>query len=238
MRGVWRRYCDVATQEGAAAARRWLLDRTARRAINFAAWEFVALAPGDVKLAGDPPQGYEFGFVAPEVLRPFLSEEYELGDKHLARLEAGHDLCFAVIAHDGRLAAYGWYALGSIEAEEADCVSLSFPARLSFMYKGFTHPAFRGQRLHGYVMRLALEELVRSHGVDELISTVHWLNTPSLKSCDRLGYRRLGRITRIGWGASAMVFAPKCFETLGIRCGRKADLSSRRMPRAQAEQLC
>jgi hypothetical protein len=40
-------------------------------------------------------------------------------------------------------------------------------------------------------MGLALREFA-TRGVNALISTVEWTNDASLKSCARLGYRRLG----------------------------------------------
>jgi hypothetical protein len=76
-------------------------------------------------------------------------------------------------------------------------------------------------------MRLALEALARERGITTLVSTVGWLNWASLKSCDRLGYRRLGRMTKFGWGLLGGGFYPRAAQALGVQFGRRADLSNR-----------
>ena len=74
---------------------------------------------------------------------------------------------------------------------------LELPDDVAYMFKGFTHPTYRGRRLHAAAMALALTELGH-RGVRGLISTVEWTNEASLRSCDRLGYERLGRIAQSG----------------------------------------
>jgi RimJ/RimL family protein N-acetyltransferase len=44
-------------------------------------------------------------------------------------------------------------------------------------------------------MGLALRKFA-THGVNALISTVEWTNDASMKSCARLGYRRLGLLAQ------------------------------------------
>jgi hypothetical protein len=223
----YERWTTIKTEHGRSAAREWLIDRVGSRLINLGISEVVWLSPGDVKLVGAPPEGFEFRFLSPEEIAGFVGVENELDERHVARAAAGNDLCFAALK-DGRLANYGWYAIGSIEAEHCDCVALSFPSDVIYMYKGFTHPDFRGLRLHGFSMRLALEALAAERGVRGMISTVGWLNWPSLKSCDRLGYKRLGRMKRFGWNVCSAGFYPPAAKQLGIRFGRHADLSNRR----------
>jgi hypothetical protein len=221
------RWTTIRTEHGSSAAVEWLVDRAGARLLNLGVNEVVWLTPANFKLVGAPPEGFDFRFLSPDEIDAFVGEENELDATHVARARAGHDLCFAAIK-DGRLAAYGWYALGSIEGEHCDNVALSFPSDVSYMYKGFTHPDFRGLRLHGFAMRLALETLAAQRGIRALISTVGWLNRASLKSCDRLGYERLGRMIRVGWGACSIGFYPRAATNLGIRFARRADLSNRK----------
>lgn len=228
---AWQRWSSVRQQNGLRNACEWLGERLGSRFLNLGIAEVIWLNLADIQLAGDPPAGYVYRFLTPDDIARFVGPENELGPQHVERARAGHDLCFAAL-HNDRLAAFGWYALGCIEGEHCDGVALSFPAGESYMYKGFTHPDFRGQRLHGYVMRLALEELARDRGITALVSTVSFVNWPSLKSCDRLGYRRLGRMTRIGWSWCGYGWYPRAARELGVRFGSRADMSSRRTPRA------
>ena len=223
---AWQRWTSIREQDGWRGASMWLFNRVGERLVNLGISEVVWLELPDIKLVGAPPEGFEYRFLSPDELATFVSPENELSEHHVERARRGHDLCFAAV-QNGRLAAFGWYALGCIEAIHCDNVPLSFPADVSYMYKGFTHPDFRGQRLHGYVMRLALEELARTRGVNKLVSTVSWINWPSLKSCDRLGYRRLGRMVKLGWGVGSFGFYPRAAKKLGIRFGRRADMHTR-----------
>jgi hypothetical protein len=223
-----QRFHQVKEQNGRWAAWEWLADRVGSRLINLTVSEFVTLEVGDVKLSGPPPQGFDFRFLtAGEVTAFAVDPANELNTSHAARAAAGHDLCFAAVSA-GRLAAYGWYALGCIEAQHCDGVPMSFPGDAVYMYKGFTHPDFRGQRLHGYIMGLALQVLHAERNVQRLVSTVSWTNAASLKSCERLGYRRQGRMIALGWGRKAGRF-PQGAQDLGVCFGRRADLSSRQL---------
>jgi hypothetical protein len=223
----WRKFAARRAEEGSGAAWRWFIDRLGVRLLNWTLSEVVWLDLDEAKFSGNPPAGFEFRFLTPQEVASFTSPEHELSERDAALAAGGRDRCFAALTN-GRLAAYGWYALGSAEAIHCGGVPLSFPADVAYMYKGFTHPDFRGQRLHGFVMRLAIEAMARDCGVRKLISMVDWLNVASLKSCDRLGYRRLGRILKLGWPACSVSFPPAAAKALGVRFGRRADLSGRR----------
>ncbi len=136
------------------------------------------------------------------------------------RAAGGLDLCFAALS-DGRLAAYGWYALDAIEGEHNFGIAMSYPSTVAYMYKGFTHPDFRGARLHGTGMGLALQNL-KQFGVTALVSSVGWTNEASLRSCDRLGYERLGRIITTGGDAVQLQTIPQAATKLGVRFGPDA----------------
>ncbi|HTN75601.1 MAG TPA: hypothetical protein VL096_10155 [Pirellulaceae bacterium] len=224
---AWQRWSTIKQQNGLSGAFSWLVGRAGWRLINLGIAEVIWLDLNDMQMAGDPPAGFEYRFLTSEDIARYVSPENELGPEHVARAAAGQDLCFAAL-QDGKLAAYGWYAIGCIEGAECDAVSLSFPPHVSYMYKGFTHPDFRGQRLHGYIMRMALEALARDRGITSLVSTVSFINWPSLKSCDRLGYRRLGRLVKAGWGVCGFRWYPKAAKKLGVRFGWRADMSSRK----------
>lgn len=228
---AWERWSHVREQNGLRSACEWLGERIGSKVLNLGVAEVIWLDADKVLLQGEPPAGFEYRFLTPDDVQRFVSPENELNESHVTRIAAGHDLCFAAIQGE-RLAAFGWYALDCIEGEHCDSVALSFPQNVSYMYKGFTHPDFRGQRLHGYIMRMALEQLARERGITALVSTVSFVNWPSLKSCDRLGYERLGRLIRMGWGWLSTCFSPRAAKQRGVRFGRHADLSARKSPRS------
>ena len=218
----------VRERHGARAAAVSVIDELGRRAIGLTVTEVVTLEMADVNVARPAPAGFEFRFLDADEVARFEADPSNELEGMAERARAGHDLCFAAL--DGtRLAAYGWYALGCVEGEHCDGVALSYPPSLVYMYKGFTHPDYRGKRLHGYVMGLALEDLHRERGVERLISTISWGNHASLKSSYRLGYSTQGRLVAVARLAH-LARAPRAARRMGLRTGRHADLGSRRRP--------
>ncbi len=210
---------------GARAALESVLDRVGRLAVGLQVVDVVWLDCSQVSdLSGDDPR-FEFRFLRAEEVRRFAENpDLGLSSELAARIEAGRDMCFAALERE-RLAAYGWYAIDCIEGEHNFGVPMSFPADAAYMYNGFTHPDFRGLRLHGRVMGLALQAL-ESKGVTRLVSTVDWTNHPSLRSCQRLGYETLGRIVTIGGDWAMVLKSPAKALARGVRFGRQADQRS------------
>lgn len=142
--------------------------------------EFLSLDPA-----------YQATFLsAADLDRYVANPEYDMTERFVEReLAMGHE-CFAI--HErGTLAAYGWYA--TTPTHFTDDLSVRFNRRWVYMYKGFTHPAHRGRRLHAIGMTLALT-LYRARGFRGLVSIVKADNAASLSSCARMGYRRFGTI--------------------------------------------
>ena len=165
----------------------------------------------------DPP--FEFRFLTADQIRHFAKDPaLDLSDEMAERIDAGRDFCFAALEGDC-LAAYGWYALECIEPEHNCNVAMSYSEQTAYMYKGFTHPDYRGLRLHGQGMGLALKRLV-DRGVTSLVSTVDWTNQPSLRSCDRLGYERLGNIIAFGSRGQYILRTPSKARRKGVHFGR------------------
>ena len=194
-----------------------VLNKVLRASVNTVVWL-------DVKALADmapPDPQFTFRFLTADEVATYATDPVYHLDAALAdRVRGGRDLCFAALAGD-RLAAFGWYALESIEPEHAGGVAMSFPSDVAFMYFGFTHPDFRGARLHGLVMGLALRELAQ-RGVTKLVSIVAWTNLASLKSCYRLGYINLGNMFTVGGGKRTVGWYPQAAKRLGVRFGRRA----------------
>ncbi|MBO0858479.1 MAG: GNAT family N-acetyltransferase [Chloracidobacterium sp.] len=114
-----------------------------------------------------------------EIDRDFLDEALRKGDE-----------CFAILDAD-RLASYGWYSTKPTMVNKD--LELQFDERRVYMYNGFTHPKYRGQRLHAIGMTMALDHYL-NHGYKGIVSWVEANNVRSLRSCYRMGYKDFGEI--------------------------------------------
>jgi hypothetical protein len=169
--------------------------------------------------APDPKFNFRF-LTADEVARYAADPGYFMDPRHAERVRQGRDLCFAALDGD-RLAAFGCYMLGANEAEFAAGAAMSYPPDVAYMAYGFTHPDYRGARLHSYIMAMPLQELSK-RGINSFVSLVGWTNVASLKSCWRLGWIDVGRMITIGGRKHAIGFYPKAAKQRGVRFGRKA----------------
>lgn len=224
----------IRSQFGIKAMGQYLVDRIGNKLLGLEVTHVVWLDAADVHQTPDAAPDFTFRFLTPEEVEQFAQDPAtELSDM-IERARSGHDLCFAALASDGRLAAYGWYALDCIEAEHCAGVAMSYPADVAYMYKGLTLPDFRGKRLHGLIMGLALLAL-GERGVTKLVSTVDWCNWASLRSCARLGYADLGRFVTLGRHHHLVRF-PRAAADRGVRFGKHADLQVRTSPRQVEEE--
>jgi hypothetical protein len=134
---------------------------------------------------------FEWRLLETSQLEEFANNpEYDIKEEFLGSASEKGDECYGVL--DGQvLASYGWYSRQPTET--SDDLTLSFNSQYVYMYKGFTHPQYRGQRLHAIGMNLALREYL-NRGTKGLISYVESNNFSSLKSVYRLGYRDIGCI--------------------------------------------
>ncbi len=188
---------------GLFAGSKFLADQVLSRIFSVQGVEFVFLHKDSLPEKIELPDQFEARFLTPEELIPFTEDpSNDLGPEMIERLRGGKDFCYAAL-HGDRLAAYGWYSLKDIEAEHNFGISMRFPDNYAYMYKGFTHTDFRGNRLHGILMGQALLGL-GDRGIEALVSSVGWTNFASLLSCDKLGYERLGRVWAIRNGKTIL----------------------------------
>jgi hypothetical protein len=199
-------------------------------------WIDLASAPMPLL---DP--AFEFQFLTSDDIGRFAQDASNGLDAALAqRLGGGRDFCLAALRSD-RLAAYGWFALGSIEAQHNrgeqpnTGVAVSFPDDVAFAYGGFTHPDFRGQRLHAAVKLLGLRALA-PRGVRFLLTTTDWTNAAALQSFQRLGARPLGLLWRWGWGQRMFTKPPAAASALGLRFGAAAQAIAERHRRSAQQR--
>lgn len=135
---------------------------------------------------------YRYGFLRRAIILAFaVDPEYEMNERFLREALAKGDRCYGVV-HGDTLVSYGWYSSKPTVALTDD-LELRFDPTYVYMYKGFTHEAYRGQRLHAAGMAHALHEF-RTEGMRGLVSYVESNNFSSLKSCSRMGYETFGHV--------------------------------------------
>jgi hypothetical protein len=138
------------------------------------------------------PDPYQAMFLSAPMLREYGRDPAnEMPASFLDEALAKGDECFGLLSGD-RLAAYGWYSSGPTRIDPPDLV-LYPGGRQIYMYKGFTHVAHRGRRLHAIGMTLALQDYL-ARGFKGLVSYVESNNFASLKSVVRMGYEIFGTI--------------------------------------------
>ncbi len=137
---------------------------------------------------------YDCRFLEPvEILKFAKDPRYQISQKFLDIALGKEDLCYGIL--DGEhLVSYGWYSLKPTAL--TDDLFVHFGGSWSYMYKGYTPPEYRGQKHHAAGMARSLEELTK-RGLDGLISVVETNNFPSLRSCKRMGYYDIDRISII-----------------------------------------
>jgi ribosomal protein S18 acetylase RimI-like enzyme len=157
-------------------------------------------------LNGNP--AYVHGFLDEAQLRQFSKDsETQITDVFLDRVLPKGDRCYAIM-DGGRLAAYGWYSTKPTNINKE--LVLHFDPHWVYMYKGYTHPDYRGQRLHAIGMAKALEAFTKE-GYKGLISYVETNNFASLRSVFRMGYRNICKVRIFkGLGSYHITTEPEC----------------------------
>ncbi len=195
MRNPFRTFWKLSRSHGLKAGGIYVLDKIGRMTCHLCVEYLVQLPVDQITDVGPLPEGFTGRWLTPEEVGTFSQDASNDLPPEFAERTTEENRCFGIL-HEGRLASYGWYALSHVRAEDFFQTGMELPPGLSYMYKGFTHPDFRGRRLHAIGMKCALQALSR-HGVQALVSTVAWTNLASLKSCDRLGYQRLGKLVQV-----------------------------------------
>jgi GNAT superfamily N-acetyltransferase len=198
-------YRETVTHHGIAPALFHAAYRAANHLTEVVVLDAVAITPSMLaeKFRGDPsrPPGR---MVDAKAMEPYASDPANaLALDFLDDAEKRGDRCYAIFDGD-TLASYGWYATKPTRLSEfpGDGI-LYFDPKYAYMHNGFTRPEYRGKRLHAVGMAAALEECAKS-GLDGLVSYVASSNFASLKSCERMGYERFGRLFMAKVGSQRM----------------------------------
>lgn len=162
---------------------------------------------------------YETRFLEPHELLRFSESEPTLPAEFVLDAVDRGDRCYAILDGD-RLAAYSWYSMRPTLV--FDALHLHFDPAYCYMYNGYTHPDYRGQRLHGIGMARALRALTEA-GWRGFVSVVDTDNVRSLRSCFRMGYRTFGVIRILGKGERKWIHASAGCAPYGVTLSRLSD---------------
>jgi len=132
---------------------------------------------------------YRGAFLDRAALQTFAKDSSnEMDLNFIAAALAKGDECYGIVDGD-TLASYGWYST-KLTAFNED-LQVQFSSDRVYMYKGFTHPRYRGQRLHAIGHSLAHQSYLE-RGFEGIVTYVESNNFASIKSARRMGYRDLG----------------------------------------------
>lgn len=135
--------------------------------------------------------GYRCEFLDPDKLWDLSKNpDYQLDRIFLEDAFRKGDECFAIMDGD-ILASYGWYSNKPTRISEQ--LELHFNNQYVYMYNGFTHLNYRGQRLHAIGMTMALNHYLQNKSKG-IVSWIEGNNFSSLRSCYRMGYTDFGDI--------------------------------------------
>ena len=157
--------------------------------------------------------GYECRFLKPdEANHLFCQLDSELATSLHEALARG-DKAYVIL--DGeRLASIGLYAQAPSPILSDLTVHFDPPSR--YMYRGYTQPAYRGQRLHALgILRAALD--LFEIQVPQLVTVCDRTNYPATISVHRMGWQLCGALYRVGIGPWTRLGQTAAAREIGMR---------------------
>lgn len=143
--------------------------------------------------------------------------ELDMTPEFVAEAVSKGDACLGVFDGD-TLAAYTWYSSKPTRIVPPDLV-LHFDDAYMYIYKAFTRPRYRGQRLHAIGKTTALKGY-QAQGFLGLLSYVEYLNFSSIKSVKRIGGKQFGSIWVIGAFGHYLIHRSRGCHRFGFRMER------------------
>jgi hypothetical protein len=209
LRGISERY-------GFANAARFVLVRTLNKFARCECLEILTIDTDSVDRSYlDLEPEFTSGWVGSEELRALAVADpsLQMSREFLNEAWQKKDRCYGIF-FEGGLASYGWYSTcpTAVRAQLTFC----FYPQYTYMYKGYTKPDFRGNRLHAIGMSKPLMALSESGGRG-IVSYVDYTNFASLRSCDRMGYERRGKVLIMGETGHYRTWTSPGCKHLGVR---------------------
>jgi hypothetical protein len=213
-RNWWRRAADIghdfnqlASRFGYRAALGDFGYRVLRRC-GVRSYATLVLQPETLNpRALENPHGFRTGFLSDaQVLDVSRRSPKLFSAEFAARARANGDRCYGVFDRD-QLASFGWYSHRPTTFDERFLAV--FDPRYVYMHNGYTLPKYRGRHLHALGKAHALSAFIEQ-GFQGMLSYTESSNHASLRSAQRLGKKRFGRIWYIRLGRHIRVFTVGC----------------------------
>jgi hypothetical protein len=170
--------------------------------------------PGAATVA---PAGYSFrALTADDLLTAARDPKLQLSRARVLLAHRQGDLFFGAF-HRERLVAYRWYALsGATPIEDGLVVHYAHEGR-GYGYRAFTHPDYRGKRLHLSTTQLA-DHALRARGCTHTVGYIAAENFASLRSHSRLmDSCRIGVIVAARVGSRRLILRSRGVVRHGVR---------------------
>jgi hypothetical protein len=212
---MMRQLRETSARYGARAALYDLHFRVVNRVVSFNVLRAMRVSMADVP-SGEmfEAPGFDARFLSPAELEAKAREgTHDFSREFLAQARERGDRCYGIFDGD-TLASHGWYAERSTAINEH--YMLHFDPAYTYMFKGYTIPAYRGQRLHAIGMCRALRAFTEE-GKKGLVSYVASNNFASLRSVARMGYQIFGNLYLARRGGHALAFASGGCLPYGVR---------------------
>jgi len=174
-----------------------------------------------------------FRLSSDDIVRHAKDPVLDLDAGMATRLDCGLDYCFGVF-DKSELAGYCWVAKQNIEPKHNQGshpktgVALSFGSGTGYVYKAFTHPHWRGQKVLSRLLGFAAQELERC-GIERFITTTDWDNHSALRAFERSGFENIGKIWQVA-RLSSTTIGPAKADAMGIQIGTAATYTERIQP--------
>jgi hypothetical protein len=202
-----------ATRSLGAAAAHDLPLRAINRLIEFHILKGVVVVPASLHPILVDSGRFRGAFAQREGMLASPLAEYDMTPAFVEEAFARGDDCYTLRDGD-RLVSFSWYSRRSTPISEGLAVRLD-PSWI-YSYKSFTHPDYRGQRLHGITLSLALRSYA-DRGWRGAIGFVRSNNFPSRRSLARAGWRPFGAIVLVRILGRARGWATPGCRAYGVR---------------------
>jgi hypothetical protein len=214
-REMIREFRETSSRHGVRAALYDLQCRLVNRAVHLNVLRAMRVEMPDVTGAEMfDALGFDARFLSSSELEATAREgTHDFTPEFLARARKRGDRCYGIF-DGGTLASHGWYAQRATPINEH--YMLHFDPAYTYMFKGYTLPAYRGQRLHAIGMCRALRAF-SEEGKKGLVSYVASNNFSSLRSVARMGYRIFGNLYLARAGKHSLAFASGGCLPYGVR---------------------
>jgi len=134
---------------------------------------------------------FQLTFIEPNFWDRIMNlEEYWLDEKFLNKAKSKNDMCLGFL-DNGHIASYTWYAIETADLLDGE-LKIKFNNGYVLASRTFTHPNYRGKRLHALGIAQGLK-LLSKKKYKGIFGFVEAINFSSLKGISHFGSEVIGK---------------------------------------------